>query len=212
MLFLIYSKYLIKEIKIIFHRKSKGYYSNSLYEFMMNQGCLLKIKWVNLLFKKLDINQDHKIDFYDFKFSFTFYYCSDGFSISNSYLNINPNTLTTRKFDENIKNQSFINFLYDEGLKNQKTFNLNSENIFIEFVKQTLINEREIEGLKIKLSDRLDFILNDFLILFRYENTQTVTIDNFKKALALFGVYENINVIEAIFKRFSNSFIKDNLR
>ena len=96
-------------------------------------------------------------------------------------------------------------------MTNRNYLNVGNDNIFIDFLKQIVIYERDFEELKLKLSVKSDFIINDLLIIFRYENTETITIASFKNALALFGVYENNNHYRMIFKKFGKIFKRDYL-
>ena len=101
---------------------------------------------------------------------------------------------------ENNLNQSYI----------RSKFSSYEDELFVEYLREVLINEREIERLKVLLSMRGDFNLRDLYKIFQFNNFSYLNSSDIKLGFNLFNVFPSNEEIDLLIKRYDGNNILSN--
>jgi len=91
-------------------------------------------------------------------------------------------------------NSSMVQRDYESGLL--------EENLFIDYLKEILTCEREIERIKCELAVKSDFNLTDLFRMFEYGKQGFLNESDIKFGINLFGVYPTNDEINLLIKRY----------
>ena len=200
------------------------------------------------IFKRLDLDRDNRISFWEFNKVFTLnptsspsksnYNPSLSGSITKTDLlkssNLNTSINTRESPVKNLKstylsplrestnlNQSLsksvnrsieLNRSYNNDTATnfsqsytKSRFQTYEEELFIEYLRETLINEREIERLKCLLSMRTDLNLKDLFKVFQFNNFSYLNNSDIKLGFNSFNVYPTNEEVDLIIKRYDGT-------
>jgi len=120
---------------------------------------------------------------------------------NNTYTDFSRSTYKV-EFLSRTKNFSRNNFLID---RNRDMNNNLEEEMFVSYLKDCLIYEREIERLKCNLTFKPDFNLGDLYKIFEINRLGYLTANDLKQGLYLFNVFSAMTEISLLIKRYDNS-------
>ena len=139
--------------------------------------------------------------------------------VRNSPQKSNKNNYFSPLRDTNILNQSMSkslnrsNELNNSNLREstiltqltRSKFSTYEEELFVEYLRETLIKEREIERLKSQLSMRSDFNLRDLFKIFVFNSSSFLNISEIKMGFNLFNAYPSNDEIDLLIKRYDGT-------
>ena len=73
------------------------------------------------------------------------------------------------------------------------------------YIKDTLINERELERVKCDLTLKADFNLSDLYKIFEVNKLGYLTASDLKNGMSLFNVFATIDEVNLLIKRYDGS-------
>lgn len=136
----------------------------------------------------------------------------------SSRLNQNLSKSVNRSIDLNnslkdstlSNNNSSASNNFSQSLISRSKFSTYEEELFVEFLRETLVNERESERLKILLAMRSDFNLRDLFRIFQFNNFTYLNSSDIKLGFNQFNVYPTNEEIELLIKRYDGTNVLSN--
>jgi len=118
----------------------------------------------------------------------------------------NLNMSLSRSYNRDL-NKSYNAELTKSPLRDSYSSKFTSyeEDLFIEYLKDTLINERELERLKCELTLKSDFNLGDLYKIFEANRLGYLTASDLKFGMNQFSVYPSIDELNMLIKRYDGS-------
>jgi Ca2+-binding EF-hand superfamily protein len=230
-----------------------------LQNFLVKNGVELLNSEAVAIFKRLDIDRDNRISFWEFNRIFTLTASGSKPSnpLSSSIINQSRKEIvqaTTNSFykgspeksnrstylsplrETNRLNQSLSKSVNrsidlnssgfrDSGIQggnqnsssgfsqsfiNRNKFNTYEEELFVEYLREVLVNEREAEKVKCLLSMRTDFNLRDLFKIFQFNNFTYLNASDIKLGFNLFNVYPTNEEVELLIKRYDGTSVLSN--
>jgi len=116
------------------------------------------------------------------------------------------NTSLSRSYNRDL-NRSYNNEFFKSSLRDSVStkFNTYEEELFLEYLKDTLSNERELERLKCDLTLKADFNLGDLYKIFELNRLGYLTAGDIKYGMNLFSVFPSMDEINLLIKRYDGS-------
>lgn len=90
-------------------------------------------------------------------------------------------------------------------------FSTYEEEVFVEYLRETLINERETERLKCQLAMRTDFNFRELFKVFQFNNYNYINSSDIKIGFNIFNVYPSNEEVDLLIKRYDGTNILSNL-
>ena len=117
---------------------------------------------------------------------------------NNKKFPLNDDKTNTKK----INSYEYIKNIQDENLNRNKNKNEYEENQFIDYLREAIIHENNIENLKIDLSLRSDFIWEEVFRIFELEGRGFLTKEDLIIGFNKFGLYPKDSDISLLLKRY----------
>ena len=118
----------------------------------------------------------------------------------------NSNLNLSRSYNRDVS-RTYHNDFYNNSLRTtiQNKFNTYEEDLFLSYIKDTLINERELERVKCDLTLKADFNLSDLYKIFEVNKLGYLTASDLKNGMSLFNVFATIDEVNLLIKRYDGS-------
>jgi len=210
----------------------------NLQNFLVKNGIEIFNSECAAIFKRLDLDRDGRISFSEFNKVFTltsthsssrtnnFLKTSTSSSFYKSPIRNEKSTFLSPVRETSRLNQSLsksVNRSVDMSSSKlsdsnsfsqtftRSRFSTYEEELFVEYLRETLINEREVERLKSLLAMKSDFNLRDLFRVFQFNNMSYLNTSDIKLGFNLFNVFPTNEEIDLLVKRFDGANVLSNL-
>ena len=144
--------------------------------------------FIRNIIKRIDINNDGRIDLNEFKNFF------------NTYKTTNIEELNLKK-DNNINNNNLILNMNNQNDVSDFVF----DNKFNDFITELMSIEEKIENAKIDLALRHDFNIENIFRFFDFDNKGYITINDFERGFNKLSLYPNPLEIKVVFNKYDSN-------
>ena len=144
--------------------------------------------FIRNIIKRIDINNDGRIDLNEFKNFF------------NTYKTTNIEELNLKK-DNNINNNNLIINMNNQNDVSDFVF----DNKFNDFITELMSIEEKIENAKIDLALRHDFNIENIFRFFDFDNKGYITINDFERGFNKLSLYPNPLEIKVVFNKYDSN-------
>ena len=144
--------------------------------------------FIRNIIKRIDINNDGRIDLNEFKNFF------------NTYKTTNIEELNLKK-DNNINNNNLIINMNNQNGVSDFVF----DNKFNDFITELMSIEEKIENAKIDLALRHDFNIENIFRFFDFDNKGYITINDFERGFNKLSLYPNPLEIKVVFNKYDSN-------
>ena len=144
--------------------------------------------FIRNIIKRIDINNDGRIDLNEFKNFF------------NTYKTTNIEELNLKK-DNNINNNNLIINMNNQNDVSDFVF----DNKFNDFITELMSIEEKIENAKIDLALRHDFNIENIVRFFDFDNKGYITINDFERGFNKLSLYPNPLEIKVVFNKYDSN-------
>ena len=144
--------------------------------------------FIRNIIKRIDINNDGRIDLNEFKNFF------------NTYKTTNIEELNLKK-DNNINNNNLIINMNNQNDVSDFVF----DNKFNDFITELMRIEEKIENAKIDLALRHDFNIENIFRFFDFDNKGYITINDFERGFNKLSLYPNPLEIKVVFNKYDSN-------
>ena len=144
--------------------------------------------FIRNIIKRIDINNDGRIDLNEFKNFF------------NTYKTSNIEELNLKK-DNNINNNNLILNMNNQNDVSDFVF----DNKFNDFITELMSIEEKIENAKIDLALRHDFNIENIFRFFDFDNKGYITINDFERGFNKLSLYPNPLEIKVVFNKYDSN-------
>ena len=144
--------------------------------------------FIRNIIKRIDINNDGRIDLNEFKNFF------------NTYKTTNIEELNLKK-DNNMNNNNLIINMNNQNGVSDFVF----DNKFNDFITELMSIEEKIENAKIDLALRHDFNIEKIFKFFDFDNKGYITINDFERGFNKLSLYPNPLEIKVVFNKYDSN-------
>ena len=144
--------------------------------------------FIRNIIKRIDINNDGRIDLNEFKNFF------------NTYKTTNIEELNLKK-DNSINNNNLIINMNNQNDVSDFVF----DNKFNDFITELMSIEEKIENAKIDLALRHDFNIENIFRFFDFDNKGYITINDFERGFNKLSLYPNPLEIKVVFNKYDSN-------